>query len=203
MSFLVRRVYSGMQPTGTPHLGNYVGAITQWLKMQKQLAAENADRSQLLLCAVDLHALTSSPDPVALRTDTVNLIASLLACGLDTKHCILYQQSMVPEHSELAWILSCTATMGRLNRMTQFKDKVGTKSPDQINLGLYSYPVLMAADILLFQATHVPVGEDQKQHLELTKALATSMNTMHPGLFTIPETVLGLKFKIPTLRRIN
>lgn len=179
----IGRVFSGMQPTGVPHLGNYLGAVRHWVRLQNEInppanitentcaaahsttsptqppyhsSAHTSPRSRLMFCAVDLHALTSRPQAAELRGNIREMVSAIIASGIDPKRCILYQQSAVPGHTELAWVLSCVTNMGRLNRMTQFKDKAG-KSLDKTCLGLYSYPVLMAADILLFQCVVVVV----------------------------------------------
>ena len=162
------RVFSGMQPTGNLHLGNYLGALTRWVEMQST--------HDCIYCIVDLHAITASwQDPKELRSAIRDVAAAYIASGVDPKRTILFNQSKVPEHSELAWIFNCTARIGWLNRMTQFKEKAG-KDRDNVSVGLYDYPVLMAADILVYRATHVPVGEDQKQHLELTRDIAQKFN---------------------------
>jgi tryptophanyl-tRNA synthetase len=162
------RVFSGMQPTGNLHLGNYLGALTRWVEMQ---ATHNC-----IYCIVDLHAITVAQDPAELRTSIRSVAAAYMAAGLDPKKSILFNQSQVAEHAELAWVFNCTARLGWLNRMTQFKEKAG-KDRENASVGLYAYPVLMAADILVYQATHVPVGEDQKQHLELARDIAQKFNT--------------------------
>jgi tryptophanyl-tRNA synthetase len=161
------RVFSGMQPTGNLHLGNYLGAMTRWVEMQKA--------QECLYCVVDLHAITVWQEPQALKTAIREVTAAYLACGLDPEKSIIFNQSQVSGHAELAWILNCTARLGWLNRMTQFKEKAG-KDRENASIGLYAYPTLMAADILLYKATHVPVGEDQKQHLELTRDIAQKFN---------------------------
>ena len=161
-------VFSGVQPTGEIHLGNYLGAIKQFLKFQND--------SDSIFCIVDQHAITVFQSPEELKDSTLNVLAIFLASGLDPKKCVIFNQSSVKEHSVLSWYLSCTARVGWLNRMTQFKDKAG-KNRDNASLGLYAYPVLMAADILLYHADKVPVGDDQKQHLELTRDIAHKFNT--------------------------
>ena len=162
------RVFSGMQPTGNLHLGNYLGALVRWVEMQAT--------HECIYCIVDMHSITASwIDPKELRQSIRDVTAAYIAAGLDPKKSILFNQSQVSEHAELAWIFSCTARLGWLDRMTQFKDKAG-KDKERASVGLYSYPVLMAADILLYQATHVPVGEDQKQHLELARDIAQKFN---------------------------
>ena len=161
------RVFSGMQPSGNLTLGNYLGAMVNWVRMQ--------DEQECIFCVVDMHAITVWQDPAALRTATREVAAAYIACGIDPKKSILFNQSQVAEHAELAWVLNCVARLGWLDRMTQFKDKVGKES-QRASVGLYDYPVLMAADILVYQATHVPVGEDQKQHLELARDIAAKFN---------------------------
>ena len=177
------RVFSGIQPTGNLHLGNYLGAIRNWVAMQ--------DHYECVYCIVDLHAITVSQAPAALRDGMRDMTAALLASGVDPDRAILFNQSRVPAHAELAWILMCTARVGWLNRMTQFKDKAG-KDREGASVGLYTYPVLQAADILAYKATHVPVGDDQKQHLELARDIAIKFNADYAvDLFPIPEPVIG------------
>ncbi len=179
---LAGRVLSGIQPTGNLHLGNYLGAILNWTKMQHEMES--------LYCIVDMHAITLWQDPAALRHGIRDMAAALLACGIDPAKAILFNQSMVREHAELAWVFNCTARMGWLNRMTQFKDKAG-KDKEGASVGLFSYPVLQAADILIYQASHVPVGEDQKQHLELARDIAQKFNTdFGVELFKLPEPII-------------
>ena len=188
-----KRVLSGVQPTGNLHLGNYMGAIRHWVAMQQT--------HECLFCVVDLHAITVPQDPVALRNATISTAAIYMACGIDPKESVIFNQSSVSGHSELAWLFSCITPLGWLNRMTQFKEKAG-KNKDKSCLGLYSYPVLMAADILLYQATHVPVGEDQKQHLELTRDIAGAFNRQY-GVdhFALPEPlILGDTTRVMSLR---
>ena len=163
-----KRIFSGVQPTGNIHLGNYLGAVRNFVKLQ-----ELGDES--LFCIVDLHAITVWQDPKALRSSIRELAATFVACGLESGKSILFCQSQVSGHAELGWVFNCIARMGWLNRMTQFKDKAG-KNKENASVGLFAYPALMAADILAYHATHVPVGEDQKQHLELTKDIATKFN---------------------------
>jgi tryptophanyl-tRNA synthetase len=167
MSKFSPRVFSGMQPTGNLHLGNYLGAMLNWIKMQATHEA--------IYCVVDLHAITVWQDPAQLRTAIRDVTAAYLACGLDPQKSIIFNQSQVAEHAELAWVFNCVARLGWLNRMTQFKEKAG-KDKEKASVGLYIYPNLMAADILAYKATHVPVGEDQKQHLELTRDIAQKFN---------------------------
>jgi tryptophanyl-tRNA synthetase len=161
------RVFSGMQPTGSLHLGNYLGAMVQWIELQKT--------HDCLYCVVDLHAITVAQDPAELRQSIRQVTAAYIAAGLDPKRSILFNQSQVSEHAELGWIFNCVARLGWLNRMTQFKEKAG-KDKESASVGLYAYPNLMAADILVYRATHVPVGDDQKQHLELARDIAAKFN---------------------------
>jgi tryptophanyl-tRNA synthetase len=167
MSAFTPRVFSGMQPTGNLHLGNYLGAMVNWIKLQAT--------HECIYCVVDMHAITNWQDPRDLRKAIIDVTAVYLACGLDPKTSIIFNQSQVPEHAELAWVFNCVARMGWLSRMTQFKEKAG-KDKEQASVGLFVYPNLMAADILAYKATHVPVGEDQKQHLELTRDIAIKFN---------------------------
>jgi tryptophanyl-tRNA synthetase len=164
---LKERVFSGMQPTGSLHLGNYLGAMVQWIEMQKT--------HECIYCVVDLHAITVWQDPAELRNAIRQVTAAYIASGLDPKTSILFNQSQVSAHAELAWVFNCVARLGWLNRMTQFKEKAG-KDREAASVGLYAYPNLMAADILAYRATHVPVGEDQKQHLELARDIAQKFN---------------------------
>jgi tryptophanyl-tRNA synthetase len=178
------RTVSGIQPTGNLHLGNYLGAIVQWVKMQ------DAPGDSLFFLA-DLHAVTVYNDPAQLRANVRELTAALIASGLDPDKAILFNQARVPEHAELAWLLFCIARIGWLNRMTQFKEKSG-KNREGASVGLYAYPVLQAADVLLYNATHVPVGDDQKQHLELARDIAAKFNADYGiDLFTLPEPLIA------------
>jgi len=162
------RVFSGVQPTGNLHLGNYLGAVARWVPLQDQM--------ETIFCVVDMHAITAGfPDPGELKAATREVTAAYIAAGIDPKKSIIFNQSQVREHAELAWIFNCVARIGWLNRMTQFKEKAG-KNRENASVGLFSYPNLMAADILAYQATHVPVGDDQKQHLELTRDIAQKFN---------------------------
>lgn len=176
------RIFSGIQPTGDLHIGNYLGAIRHWVKMQHE--------HESLICIVDLHALTTLPSPKNLQKYIRELSAALIAAGIDPEISLIFPQSAVPAHCELAWILACLTSIGWLNRMTQFKEKAG-KQREQANLGLYAYPVLQAADILIYKATHVPVGEDQKQHIELVRDIAGAFNHQY-GLnyFELPEPII-------------
>ncbi len=177
------RVVSGIQPTGNLHLGNYLGAIKRWAKMQ--------DEAECFFFLADLHAITVHNDPAELRANVSGMAAALIACGIDPERSLLFNQARVPAHAELAWLLNGTARIGWMNRMTQFKEKSG-KNREGASVGLYVYPVLMAADVLLYQATHVPVGDDQKQHLELARDLATKFNTdFDVDLFTLPAPLIG------------
>jgi tryptophanyl-tRNA synthetase len=177
------RVVSGIQPTGDLHLGNLLGAILRWVKMQ--------DEAECLFFLADLHALTVEFDPRELQANVREMAAALIASGIDPAKSIVFAHSAVPAHAELAWILGCTARMGWLNRMTQWKDKAG-QNREGSSLGLFAYPVLQAADILLYKATHVPVGEDQKQHIELTRDIALKFNTdFDVDLFVPPEPYIG------------
>ncbi len=176
------RVFSGIQPTGGVHLGNYLGAVRYWVEDQRD--------GETFYCVVDLHALTVPRDPAELCRQTRGMATLLLAAGLDPEACNLFVQSHVPEHTGLAWLLECTASMGELARMTQFKDKAAKGGEEAARVGLFTYPTLMAADILLYQATHVPVGEDQRQHLELTRDLAGRFNHRYGEVFTVPEPAI-------------
>jgi len=175
---MTQTVLSGIQTTGGMTIGNYIGAINQWLKLQ-----ENHDCFFML---ADLHAITVRQDPATLHERTLDGVALYTACGIDPERSGLFVQSQVIEHAQLAWVLNCYAQMGELNRMTQFKDK-SSKNQNNINVGLFSYPVLQAADILLYQADKVPVGDDQKQHLELTRDIATRFNNIYGEVFKVPE----------------
>ena len=185
------RTLSGIQPTGNLHLGNYLGAIRNWVRMQDEMPGEK------LYFLADLHAITVHNDPAELTANTREMAAALMAAGIDPDKAILFNQARVPAHAELAWLLFCTARIGWLNRMTQFKEKSG-KNREGASVGLYAYPVLQAADVLLYQTTHVPVGDDQKQHLELARDIATKFN-LDTGTqtFTLPEPTIP-----PTAARI-
>lgn len=171
-------IFSGIQPSGDISLGNYIGALRNWVNMQHDY--------HCLYCVVDMHAITVHQDPKKLREQTLGVLALLIACGLDPEENIMYIQSHVPQHAELAWILNCYTMFGELSRMTQFKDKAA-RHADNVNAGLFDYPALMAADILLYQADLVPIGDDQKQHLELARNVAVRFNGVHGNSFTIPE----------------
>jgi len=180
---ITKRVLSGIQPTGNLHLGNYLGAIKNFVGMQNDY--------QCFYMLADLHAITVKVDPVKLKENVLSTAAVFLAAGLDPARNVIFCQSQVRAHSELAWILNCTAKLGWLNRMTQFKDKVGSNK-EKASIGLYTYPILMAADILVYKATHVPVGEDQKQHLELCRDIATKFNNDYKNnFFTLPEPIIS------------
>ncbi|MGQ3102313.1 MAG: tryptophan--tRNA ligase [Sphingopyxis solisilvae] len=185
------RTLSGIQPTGNLHLGNYLGAIRNWVRMQDEMPGEK------LYFLADLHAITVHNDPAELTANTREMAAALMAAGIDPAKAILFNQARVPAHAELGWLLFCTARIGWLNRMTQFKEKSG-KNREGASVGLYAYPVLQAADVLLYQTTHVPVGDDQKQHLELARDIATKFN-LDTGTetFTLPEPTIP-----PTAARI-
>ncbi len=196
------RVFSGVQPTGNLHLGNYLGAIVKFVALQ--------DNYDCIYCVVDLHAITVWQDPAELPRATREVTAAFLACGIDPKKHIIFNQSQVAEHAELAWVFNCIARMGWLNRMTQFKEKAG-KDRENASVGLYSYPTLMAADILVYRATHVPVGEDQKQHLELSRDVAQKFNNDYAGsihahgfgeaFFPLPEPLIqGPATRVMSLR---
>ena len=182
------RVVSGIKPTGNLHLGNYLGAVKQWVAMQDQVAAQGGE---LMFFIADLHAPTEWIAPAALAAQTLEMTATLIAAGIDPARAVLFNQARVPAHSELAWLLNTVARVGWLNRMTQFKDKAG-KNREGASVGLYDYPVLMAADVLLYNATHVPVGEDQKQHLELARDIAAKFNGDYAtNLFVQPEPLIS------------
>ena len=183
------RVVSGIQPTGNLHLGNYLGAIRNWVRMQDSLP----EGGQCLFFLADLHAISQPHNPAELGAATLEMTAALVACGIDPDRSILFNQAQVPAHAELQWLLNGTARMGWLNRMTQWKDKAGKNREGQ-SVALFTYPVLQAADVLLYQATHVPVGEDQKQHLELARDIAQKFNndfcTEDAPVFTLPEPIV-------------
>lgn len=178
----MQTIFSGIQPSGELTLGNYLGAVRNWVLLQ--------NRYQCYYCVVDLHAITVRQDPVRLRHRALDVMALLIAAGIDPEKCVLYMQSHVPEHAQLAWILDCFTYMGELSRMTQFKDK-SSRAGENVTAGLFTYPVLMASDILLYQAELVPVGIDQKQHLELARDIAERMNNLYGELFTVPDAVIG------------
>ena len=184
-----KKIFSGVQPTGNLHLGNYLGAIKSFVELQ------NEKENQCIFCVVDLHAITVKQDPKELKKNIRETTATFIACGIDPAQSIIFNQSMVSAHSEAAWILSCVSKIGWLNRMTQFKEKAG-KDKEKASIGLYSYPVLMAADILLYDATHVPVGDDQKQHLELCRDIAQKFNNDFEAtdFLKVPEPLIQKKF---------
>ncbi len=188
------RVFSGIQPSGNLTLGNYLGAVKRFVEMQNS-------GIETIYCMVDLHAITVWQDPDTLRHNTRELAAAYIACGLDPKKSILFNQSQVPAHAELGWLFNCVARLGWMNRMTQFKDKAG-KNAEKMSLGLYAYPSLMAADILIYKATHVPVGEDQKQHVELTRDIAAKFNhDFKSDYFPEPEPIIdGAATRVMSLR---
>ncbi len=177
-----KRVFSGIQPTGQIHLGNYLGAIKHWVEMQ--------DEYENLFCVVNSHAITLPIDPIFLKSQSYELVKLLLACGISPKQSGLFIQSEVDEHPALAWLLDCQVSMGEMQRMTQFKDK-SLKNPKSVNVGLFNYPILMASDILLYQSDLVPVGEDQKQHLELTRNIAEKFNRDFGSCFKVPEPLIA------------
>lgn len=179
----MKRIFSGIQPSGNIHIGNYLGAIKQWVDLSSQF-------DESIYCIVDLHAITLPQDPKELKKKILEVAALYIACGVDPEKSVIFVQSTRPEHTELAWILNCQAKMGELYRMTQFKDKSVKGSAESAGVGLFDYPVLMAADILLYNTTHVPIGEDQKQHVELTRDLAERFNKTFGQTFTIPEPVI-------------
>ncbi|WP_093003738.1 tryptophan--tRNA ligase [Sphingomonas palmae] len=182
------RVVSGIKPTGNLHLGNYLGAVKQWVAMQDQILSQGGETMYFI---ADLHGLTEWIAPADLRANTIEMTATLVAAGIDPERSILFNQARVPQHSELSCLLNNVARVGWLNRMTQFKDKAG-KNREGASVGLYDYPVLMAADVLLYNATHVPVGEDQKQHLELARDIATKFNADYETeLFTLPAPLVS------------
>ena len=196
------RVFSGVQPTGNLHLGNYLGAIVKFVELQ--------DRYDCIYCVVDLHAITVWQDPIELPRATREVTAAFIACGIDPRRNIVFNQSQVAEHAELAWVFNCVARLGWLNRMTQFKEKAG-KDRENASVGLYAYPDLMAADILVYRATHVPVGEDQKQHLELARDIAQKFNNdfaasiathgFGDAFFPLPEPLIqGPATRVMSLR---
>jgi tryptophanyl-tRNA synthetase len=184
-----KKIFSGVQPTGNLHLGNYLGAIKNFVDLNKEV------KNECIFCVVDLHAITVKQNPKELKDNILETVATFIASGIDPQKSIIFNQSKVPAHAEGAWILSCIARMGWLNRMTQFKEKAG-KDREKASVGLYSYPVLMAADILLYDATHVPVGDDQKQHLELCRDIAQKFNNdfEKENFLQVPEPLIQKQF---------
>ena len=184
-----KKIFSGVQPTGNLHLGNYLGAIKNFVDLNNEV------KNECIFCVVDLHAITVKQNPKELRNNILETVATFIASGIDPQKSIIFNQSKVPAHAEGAWILSCIARMGWLNRMTQFKEKAG-KDREKASVGLYSYPVLMAADILLYDATHVPVGDDQKQHLELCRDIAQKFNNdfEKENFLQVPEPLIQKQF---------
>jgi tryptophanyl-tRNA synthetase len=178
----VKRILSGIQPSGEVHLGNYIGALQHWAAQQ--------DEKDCFYCIVDLHAITVPQDPKTLREATLDLAATLIATGIDPERSTLFVQSHVPEHPRLGWVLECVATFGELKRMTQFKDKAGKQKEGNVSVGYFTYPVLQAADILIYQADEVPVGEDQRQHLELTRDIAQRFNARFGETFVVPQPTI-------------
>ena len=181
-----KKIFSGVQPTGNLHLGNYLGAIKNFVELQ------NEKENECIFCVVDLHAITVKQNPKELKKNIRETVATFIACGINPAQSIIFNQSMVSAHSEAAWILSCVSRIGWLNRMTQFKEKAG-KDKEKASIGLYSYPILMAADILLYDATHVPVGDDQKQHLELCRDIAQKFNNDFKceNFFPLPDPLIS------------
>ena len=184
-----KKIFSGVQPTGNLHLGNYLGAIKNFVDLNNEI------KNKCIFCVVDLHAITVKQNPKELKNNILETVATFIASGIDPQKSIIFNQSKVPAHAEGAWILSCIARMGWLNRMTQFKEKAG-KDREKASVGLYSYPVLMAADILLYDSTHVPVGDDQKQHLELCRDIAQKFNNdfERENFFQVPEPLIQKQF---------
>jgi tryptophanyl-tRNA synthetase len=202
MAKFAERVFSGVQPTGNLHLGNYLGAIVKFVELQRT--------HDCIYCVVDLHAITVPQDPAELKASIREVTAAFIASGIDPKQHIIFNQSQVAEHAELAWVFNCVARLGWLNRMTQFKEKAG-KDRENASVGLYAYPCLMAADILVYRATHVPVGEDQKQHLELARDIAQKFNLdfapsiaasgFGEAFFPLPEPLIqGQATRVMSLR---
>ena len=177
------RIVSGIQPTGELHIGNYLGALRHWVLLQSE--------AECFFMVADLHAITVAQNRTELRDRTADTAAVLLAVGIDPERSVFFLQSLVPQHAELAWVLNCFTTVGELRRMVQFKDKSARGGESEATAGLFAYPVLQAADILLYRADRVPIGEDQRQHLELTRTLAQRFNTRYPGTFTIPEPLIS------------
>ncbi len=179
----MKRIFSGIQPSGVLHIGNYLGAMKQWVELQHRV-------DEAIYCIVDLHAITVYQNPVELKENILSAAAWYIAAGVDPKKSVIFVQSMRPEHAELSWVLNCQAKMGELYRMTQFKDKSASGDIDTTGVGLFDYPVLMASDILLYNANFVPVGDDQKQHVEFTRDLAQKFNSRFGDTFTLPEAII-------------
>ncbi|XP_069642016.1 tryptophan--tRNA ligase, mitochondrial isoform X1 [Haliaeetus albicilla] len=191
-NMVMDRIFSGIQPTGTPHLGNYLGAIQNWVNLQEEC-------SSVLYSIMDMHSLTMPKEPAVLRQNILDTTAAILACGIDPKKCLLFRQSLVPEHAELAWILGCLTNVPRLLRLPQWKMKRASQN-NEGTVGLLTYPVLQAADILLYKSTHVPVGEDQVLHLELAQDIAQHFNKKYGEFFPVPKAILSTTKKIKSLR---
>ncbi|XP_035686296.1 tryptophan--tRNA ligase, mitochondrial-like [Branchiostoma floridae] len=189
-----RTIFSGIQPTGIPHIGNYLGALQQWGQLQEE-------GHRVIYSIVDMHSITVPQDPAQLRENIFDMTACLLACGIDPDKSILFQQSSVSQHAELAWVLGCKATMARLKHLPQWKAKSGSK--EEGGVGLFTYPILQAADILLYKASHVPIGVDQVQHLQLAQDLATTFNYHYGQYFPLPKAILGETKKVQSLRKPN
>ncbi|MCU0678914.1 MAG: tryptophan--tRNA ligase [Planctomycetes bacterium] len=176
-----KRIFSGIQPSGSLHLGNYLGAISKWVELE--------DAYDCIFCVVDYHAITVKQDPAKLKKNILDIARTMVAAGLDPRQSVIFQQSKIYEHTELAWILNCFARISDLNKMTQFKEKAG-KNQESVSVGLYDYPVLMAADILLYQTAAVPVGEDQSQHVEITRTIGRRFNQAYGETFRLPELIV-------------
>ncbi|XP_071480030.1 tryptophan--tRNA ligase, mitochondrial-like [Diadema antillarum] len=189
----VKRIFSGIQPTGVPHIGNYLGSIRSWVELQEE------PETEMVLSIADLHSITLPQDPAQLRESILTTVAVLLACGIDPDRCILFQQSSVSQHAELGWILGCKTTIPRLGQFPQWKSKAGNDKSKSC-IGLFTYPILQSADILLYKATHVPVGEDQVPHLELAQDLARIFNNAYGEFFPAPKAVVGEFRKVKSLR---
>lgn len=189
-----RRLFSGIQPTGIPHIGNYLGAISQWVTLQN-----SGTYDKVIFSVVDLHSITLPQEPSQLRSNIRNMVACLLACGIDPKKSILFQQSKVSEHAELGWVLGCMATLPRLQHLPQWKEK--SEKIKEVPLGLFTYPVLQSADILLYKTTDVPVGDDQVKHIELSRHLAKLFNNQYGFLFPLPKPLVGSSQRIKSLRK--
>ena len=191
-----KKIFSGVQPTGNLHLGNYLGAIKNFVDLNNDVD------NDCIFCVVDLHAITVKQDPKELKNNIRETVATFIASGIDPKKSVIFNQSGVTAHSEAAWILSCVAKTGWLSRMTQFKEKAG-KDKEKASIGLYSYPVLMAADILIFNATHFPVGPDQAQHMEMARDIAGKFNHTYSNLLTPPEALIQSEISVPGIDGIK